>query len=262
MTELHARIGATGIEPVYVDYRVGVKNEAARARTPQAFAYQINDVAKEFRAAGFPDTAALTLAIAQMMYESDYMTSNVANVDHNYSGITFIDKPYQHATKGLPKPQSDGGGNYAHFATFGDWAKDFLRILSLNRGGKGKPIETTNPTEYLARLAANGYYGGSNTVYSNGVRSAINKIWTNIDWQNKQDKSFKDRYKGGEGETEFLYKEGSGELATKAENDMFNAEGKLLKFQHWWDDRPMWQKIGYGTLAVIIATQIIKVIKK
>lgn len=131
---------------------IGAKNETARATTPGAFYAQVADIAREFVNAGFPaGQLALTYAIAQTMLESDYMTSNLANVDHNYSGIKFLNKPYQKATRGIPAPRNEGGGNYAHFATFQDWAKDFRRILSLDKGA-GRPIDAQSAQQYLDRL--------------------------------------------------------------------------------------------------------------
>lgn len=101
---------------------------------------------------GIPD-AINRYCVAQCMLESNYGASNVAQTDNNYSGIKWINKPYQKATRGLKSPD---GGYYAHFANVGDWAADYKRILSI-KGSQGAPINATTANQFGQALKANGY---------------------------------------------------------------------------------------------------------
>lgn len=182
---------------------VGAANEAARATTQGALNAQILDVAKDLYSVGFPKSIVTTYAIAQMMMESDWMTSSVAHVDNNYSGIKYLNKSYQNATIGdvLGKYKclnvtivgcvgsvSPEGGHYAHFASFKDWAKDFLRVLSLNTGGKGRPIDATTAQDYYTRLRANHYFTDPN--YSTKFNAALKKVNAALAYGKDQDQKF------------------------------------------------------------------------
>lgn len=115
---------------------------------------------------GFPaDT--VNFFIAQAMFESrgGNFNSNVNKTDNNLTGIIFINRPYQKATKGLPMPKSDGNGFYAHFSTVEDWARDYKRILSFG----AKPIEAKTLPDFVSRLKQNGYFGGNEKIYLAGV---------------------------------------------------------------------------------------------
>lgn len=105
----------------------------------------------------------LKFAISQLLFETGKFTakSSVAKNNNNYSGIKYINKPYQIATKGTRVPPSESVepynsplNYYAKFDNSDMWAKDFVRILSLNN----KPIAANNLIEYNERLAKNKYY--------------------------------------------------------------------------------------------------------
>jgi len=133
--------------------------------------------------AGIDTPLQLKLALAQVLYETGQFTSksSVAKLNNNYSGIKWINKPYQKATKGSPVPAREGKRNdpnyplnyYAKFATDADWAADFIRILSL---GANKPIEADNVEEYVNRLKANRYFSGDINSYKKNVRFFFDKI--------------------------------------------------------------------------------------
>lgn len=219
-------IGET-IEPV-----IGKRNEAARALTPGALNAQILDVAKDFYSVGFPvNSLVTTYAIAQMMHESDWMTSNLANEDRNYSGIKFLNKSYQDATRGIPAPKNEGGGNYAHFSDFRKWAKDFLRILSLNRSGHGRPIDSSNAAEYIERLRANGYFTDPN--YHTKFNAALRKVGEALNFGKSQDQKFLQQYNNGQ--TTFTETAGKGLTS----NESFNLDRNLKKLEAWAKDHPV-----------------------
>lgn len=103
--------------------------------------------------AGIPSTA-MYYALAQIMLESELGRSNISKTLNNYSGIKYINKPYQKATRGTKSPEGD---YYAKYATPDDWAADYRRILSINNG-KGAPITSLKIDDFLDRLKANKYY--------------------------------------------------------------------------------------------------------
>jgi hypothetical protein len=247
------------MEPVYItnigvgylsDF-IGKRNEAARAVTPGAFNAQIKDVANEFYKVGFPRTLVTTYAIAQMMHESDFMTSSIANSDKNYSGIILLNKPYQDATKGSPRPKSEGGGYYARYATFGKWAKDFLRILSLNRVGAGRPIDATSAQQYLDRLKANNYFTDPN--YYGAFNRALKKVSDTLRWGGAQDQQFVEARK--QGQETFTYAGGEGITSNAA----FDADRSFTGAKNWWTGLAPWKK---GGLIIGTGLVVIMIIKK
>ncbi len=126
--------------------------------------------------AGFPH-GTINLFIAQVMFETGgNFESRVAKEDNNLSGIVFINKSYQkNATKGRAKPGGEIAGNYAHFASLEDWARDYYRILTLNKG-LGRPIDATNTTDLVARLKQNFYFEGNQTNYLAGVNKYYSQL--------------------------------------------------------------------------------------
>ena len=131
---------------------------------------------QSLRKAGFQDPQ-INYALAQLLFETGKFTtgSQVAQLNNNYSGINWINKPYQHATKGSPKPSSEGGGYYAHFENMDDWAKDFMRILSLQRSANlvGPPITADTLQKYVDRLSLNGYFASDKTAYFKGLKKYL-----------------------------------------------------------------------------------------
>ena len=92
------------------------------------------------------------------MFRTDFnpKTSAVAELNTNYSGITWTGSPAQRATgatKGSVRPTLEGG-NYAKYPNVLAWAKDYIRILNL----KSKPIQATGVNDFVSRLAKNNYF--------------------------------------------------------------------------------------------------------
>jgi hypothetical protein len=122
----------------------------------------------------------LNYALSQLLFETGRFTSRsqVAVLNNNYSGIKFINKPYQKAERGSPVPVGERYNNsnnplnfYAKFKDADAWAKDFVRILSFG----AKPVNATSITDYAQRLANNNYYDTKKTNavknYTNGLKS-------------------------------------------------------------------------------------------
>lgn len=124
----------------------------------------------------------LKLALAQLLVETGNFTSKsqVATLNNNYSGIKYINKPYQVASKGSPvpaaervQPETSPYNYYAKFDSPEAWAKDFKRILSL---GTKKPILALDTTEYVKRLKNNHYFGGNETTYLKNINYYFEKL--------------------------------------------------------------------------------------
>lgn len=120
--------------------------------------------------AGFPKDT-VNLFVAQVLHETGGKIGSVLEAkDFNLSGIKFINKPYQKATKGRLSPEKN---HYAKFASFVDWARDYKRILSL---GKEKPINATTPEELVRRLHRNAYFTDNPKSYLAGVIHFYNSL--------------------------------------------------------------------------------------
>jgi len=131
----------------------------------------------------------LKFALAQLLLETgDFSSkSSVSKLNNNYSGIKYICKSYQDAEKGSPVPANERAATekcsnyYAKFRDADAWAKDFIRILSLQRAANqiGKPINADTLNEYNDRLYANGYYSqgpGKKEGYYKNLLFFFNKI--------------------------------------------------------------------------------------
>ena len=136
--------------------------------------------------AGFTGDS-LNFALAQLLFESGRFTarSQVSVLNNNYSGIKFLNKPYQKAERGSAVPSAEKYSNpnnplnfYAKFSNIDDWAKDFKRILSFG----AKPIQATNINDYAQRLANNHYY---DTKKTNAVKNYTNGLKSYFDMFNK-----------------------------------------------------------------------------
>jgi len=132
-------------------------------------------LADSLQRAGFTGEK-LRWALASVLHETGRFSrgSNVARLNNNYSGIKWLNKPRQVATKGSPvpageriQPASNPLNFYARFATIDDWAKDYYRIVS---SFGSKPITATTPEEWVNKLKQNSYFGGPQSVYLTGVR--------------------------------------------------------------------------------------------
>lgn len=125
----------------------------------------------------------LNFALAQLLFETGRFTnkSAVATLNNNYSGIKWINKPYQVAERGSATPPSENVGlsansplrYYAKFKDANAWAKDYVRILNL----RSKPIQATNIDEFALRLGKNGYYdttkSNSIAIYTKGLKNYL-----------------------------------------------------------------------------------------
>jgi hypothetical protein len=206
---------------------IGATNEAARAKTLSALAAQVQYIYNELVSVGFPRSVVTTYAISVMLLESNWMTSNLANVDNNYSGIKFVSAELQRATPGIMSPE---GNRYAHYNTFKDWARDFLRVLSLNRGGMGRPIDARNAAEFIDRMRANGYFTASN--YHTAFNAALRKVSEAASFTANQNQQWKAANAGGQ--NTYTYTPGEGLTS----NEKFNFEKWATNMQNWARNNP------------------------
>ena len=218
--------------------KVGATNPAARANTTGAFYGQIMWLNDQMNQAGFPNTAVRWYIVSLIMVESDYMTSNVANTDNNYGGIKWINKPYQHATKGLKADK----GYYAHYQNFQQFLQDLKRVLSLN-GPAGRPIDATSATAFGDAIRGTGY--SENKNYYIPFNRAYNKIKETLEWGKKQDADFLKKYTSGQ--TKFTYTPGEG-VTPNAPFDADRAVKRIFNSKWpWW----AYALAGVGGLIII-----------
>lgn len=104
------------------------------------------------------DARQISFAIPQMIVESKYFSSNSYLQDTNATGIKYRPKTPSVDTSAGRK--STEGDFYARFKNKDAFAKDYKRILSLQRTGNklGKPIDAKDLYDFNNRLYANGYY--------------------------------------------------------------------------------------------------------
>lgn len=126
----------------------------------------------------------INFALSQILWETGRFSkkSNVAKLNNNYSGIKYICKPYQIATKGslVPKseqqlPENKCTNFYAKFDSIDAYCKDYVRILSI----RNKPINATTIEDYNDRLFKNSYYGitpSSKAIYLKGLKYYLNLL--------------------------------------------------------------------------------------
>ncbi len=135
--------------------------DPAAAQLPQ-YRMALNsykEVMRLLRNAGVPERVA-PWAAAQVVFETNGFKSRVSKQDFNLSGIKWINKPYQKATRGL---KSTEGNYYAHFSSYNAWASDMKRILSI--GGPNAPVNASDLKQYVDRLKANGYFTSNPDIY-------------------------------------------------------------------------------------------------
>jgi hypothetical protein len=109
----------------------------------------------------------LPFFMAQLAFETGHFGSVVSLADNNLSGIKFYGQRY--GTRGIKAPANEGD-YYAHYTNFDEWAKDYIRILSFG----SKPINATDSTDFVSRLAKNKYFDLANNgeqKYLNGIKS-------------------------------------------------------------------------------------------
>ena len=130
----------------------------------------INQITPLLLAAGIPKDV-LGYALAQLAYETNLFKSHVSKEDLNLSGIKFINKPYQHATRGIKSPEGD---YYAKFGSYQDWANDYARILKL--GGANAPINATSLNDFVDRLHSNHYFTADPAIYKRGLQTIYSAV--------------------------------------------------------------------------------------
>lgn len=111
----------------------------------------------------------LPIAIAQIAHETAGFTSNVAITCNNLSGIKYIGKSYQNATKCTGSPE---GNSYAKFENYTAWAADYIRILSNGY----RPIDAKNVNDFAYRLKQNNYYTDTVTNYTAGLNAWLDRF--------------------------------------------------------------------------------------
>jgi flagellum-specific peptidoglycan hydrolase FlgJ len=139
----------------------------------------VNLLVSLFQTNGFPKSV-IPWAIAQVMHETGGKIDRPLEQTYfNISGINYVGQKL--ATRGVTKPVKEWKNKnvaeyYAKYRNYDDWAKDYKRILSSNRGGKGKPIEAPTLTEFLNRLSANYYFADLPSKYSIALTRWLNQI--------------------------------------------------------------------------------------
>lgn len=129
-----------------------------------------------------------TVLASVLMHESNDGNSNVAKTCNNYGGIIFVNQPG--ATRcSRAQPGAEGGAGYAAYPNLKTFLKDFVRVMKLNRGGRGAPlsalkrvklyndrggaysVDVLDVPEMVARMRANGYFSDSADNYLAAVQS-------------------------------------------------------------------------------------------
>jgi len=177
-----------------------------------------NSVIAYLKTAGIPDDVK-PYAAAQVLFETNGLKSRVSKSDLNLSGIKWINKPYQNATRGSKSPEGD---YYAHFKSYADWARDLKRILSI--GGATAAINAEDLEDYVKRLKEHGYFTGSEPDYYKGLVNILTAAG-----QLKQQQSAE---------------------TLKAAADYTN--------QNWWEKLNKWEKGGVITAGVLVGVAILK----
>lgn len=121
-------------------------------------------------------TKQISFTLPQLLVESGYFTSPSYQQDLNPLGIKF--KPTAPSSDTTQGRKSTEGDYYARFKTRDSVAKEYKRILNLQRSGNkiGKPIDAVDLRDFSKRLKANGYHGISELDYFNNLVGANKNI--------------------------------------------------------------------------------------
>jgi hypothetical protein len=129
----------------------------------------------------------IPLLIAQIIFESNWFSSNAYIKDNNPGGITWNNKYLKRpgASIGIKRPGSEQDtriktNNYVHFDSFDSAAKDYVRVISQN-GILGKPIEAKDFIDYAKRLKANKYYTATLDSYTAGLKAQLKRMYNWFD---------------------------------------------------------------------------------
>jgi len=223
--------------PCYIGYLSGKYRGISLVNTSTIpYPTLLYGLAKLLNDAGFPK-GGQPYFLAQIMMESGNENSPIARDDNNFSGIQWINKSYQDAT--ASKLHKINGKPAAHFANIGAWAKDYKRILSLDKG-KGRPIDATSAQKFYERLKANGYFTAKEadryqTSFNSSLRQ-VNKGLTYLQGQQAQQVQAMDQ---------------STTTSTGDWNFLDTLKEDVSKI-------PTWAKVAGGAAALIILVRAIK----
>lgn len=112
--------------------------------------------------------AFLPLALAQLAFETGGFKSRVLTADNNLSGIKYVGQ--KGASLGISSPE---GNYYAHFNSYTDWARDYIRIISR---GSNPPIQAADTADLAKRLKSNGYYTDTVNNYAAGLAAWLPSV--------------------------------------------------------------------------------------
>ena len=122
--------------------------------------------------------------IGQSINETGWFSNTSYNLDRNPGGITWSDKYIKYAnlrpgtSKGTARGKTEGG-NYVHYDSWDNAAKDWIRVLNQDTGS-GKPLQASNIDEYVQRLIANKYMKDS-TGYLKNMKGILKLMNPHID---------------------------------------------------------------------------------
>lgn len=199
----------------------------------------LNSVRQLLLNAGFPQSLVTSYAIAQVMLETNGLTSKQKTLQNNYSGIKN-NKTDLNAGNG-----SYGQNGFFSFNTPGAWAQSFLRILSINKGA-GAPIQASSLNDYWERLAANHYFMPSEKQqYGKLLNVWIKRNNDIFNWAaaNNISDSFQD--------------------SNKRLTEAFKADSSQKVINPdtglgWWDKLPMLAKIGIVAGAFVFGIKLVE----
>lgn len=117
----------------------------------------------EMKAQGLP-LPLLSYSMLQLAHETAGFQSRVSKVN-NLSGIKYSKNGFGYDS-GIKPPANEGNTSYAGYKTYGDWAKDYLRIIK--RMGADKATSLDN---FSAILKKGGYYTDSQSNYIAALKS-------------------------------------------------------------------------------------------
>jgi flagellum-specific peptidoglycan hydrolase FlgJ len=125
--------------------------------------------------------SAIPFLISQIIFESNWFTSDPYLLDNNPGGITWNPnyKNRPGASIGRKRPPNEGG-NYVRFDSYDSAAKDYVRIVNIN-GAAGKPVDSTSYQDYAKRLKVNGYYVSKESEYTAGLKAQLKRIYNWLD---------------------------------------------------------------------------------
>ena len=124
------------------------------------------------------DARQIAFAIPQMIVESKYFSSNSYLQDTNATGIKYRpNTPSADTTAGrkssewtIKRPDF-----YARYKTRDAFAKDYKRVLSLQRKDNklGRPIDAKDLVDFNNRLYANSYYQKDKEHFDNYIKGLL-----------------------------------------------------------------------------------------